>query len=160
MMAVEADGLAAWLLGRATQNSPAVVARSLLRIAALSMLQDDPDSAPLGWSHCLTIPQGIMALAPHSKDKAVVARIAATAVLGFRSTLGKVSLDRSWKPLGSPDISVLAARAAVHEDAHLAKYTVACLSAAATDPPAQQLFLAAADCLGAWWDARPRKVID
>jgi hypothetical protein len=154
MLAVEADGLAARRLGRATQNSPDVVAESLFRIAALSMLQDDPDRAPYGWTHCLTIPQGIMALAPYSKDKTLLARIAATAVLGFRSTLGRVPLDKSWRPSGSPDVSALAARAAAHEDAHLAKYTVACLSAAATDRSARDLFVAAADHLGKWWDAR------
>jgi hypothetical protein len=158
MLAVEADGLAARQLGRATQNSPVVVARSLLRIAALSMLQDDPDRAPYGWSHCLTIPQGIMALTPHSREQAVLGRVAATAVLGFRSTLGKVRLDKNWKSSVSPDVTVLAAKAAAHEDAHLAKYTVACLSAAVTDPSARDLFLAAADHLGKWWDARPSGV--
>lgn len=158
MLAVEADGLAARQLGRATQNSPEVVARSLLRIAALSMLQDDPERAPYGWTHCLTIPQGIMALAPHSTDKAGLARVAATAVLGFRSTLGKVRLDKNWTSSGSPDVSVLAARAAAHEDAHLVKYTVACLSAAARDPSARDLFLAAADYLSKWWDACPSGV--
>lgn len=158
MQAVEADGFAARQLGRATQAAPDIVARSLHRTAALSMLQDDPDHAPYGWTHCLTISQGIMALAPHSRNKATLARIAATTVLGFRSTLGKVVLDKSWEPTGSPDISALAARAAAHEDAHLVKYTVACLAAAAADPPARQLFLAAAGYLGTWWEARPRRL--
>lgn len=153
MMAVEADGLAARQLGRATQIAPHVVARALHRLAALSMLQDDPDSAALGWTHCLTIPQGILALARHSKDHARLCRIAATAVLGFRSTLGRVRLNKSWSSSGAPDVSVLAAKAAAHEDAHLVKYTVACLSAAARDPSARDLFLAAAHHLNKWWEA-------
>jgi hypothetical protein len=154
MLAVEADGLAGRQLGCATQNSPEVVARSLNRIAALSMLQDDPNRAALGWSHCLTIPQGIMALAPHASDKGRLARIAATAVLGFRARIGKVRLTKTWKSSGTPDVSALAAKAAAHEDAHLVKYTVACLSAAAKDPSARNLFFAAADHLSRWWDAR------
>ena len=49
----------------------------------------------------------------------------------------------------------LATAAAVHPDAHLAKYTLACFDAAHADPPATQLFLAAAAFLGAWWAQRP-----
>ena len=48
-------------------------------------------------------------------------------------------------------IPELAARAATHEDAHLAKYTLACLDAAADDPSQRRLYLAAAAYLGAWW---------
>jgi hypothetical protein len=156
MLAVESGGLASRLLGRATELAPESATRILLRIAAWSMIQDDPDRAPYGWSHCLTLPQGLMALAPYATDAQRLVRIAATYVLGFRSTLGKVRLDESCKPLRSPDISILAARAATHEDAHLAKYTIACLTAAAADPPARPLFLAAAAYLGEWWDAHPR----
>ena len=49
----------------------------------------------------------------------------------------------------------LAARAASHEDAHLAKYTLACFDAAAADPEQRRLYLAAAAYLGAWWATRP-----
>jgi hypothetical protein len=48
----------------------------------------------------------------------------------------------------------LAARAAVHADAHLAKYTMACLIAAARGPDNARLYLAAAAYLGAWWDVQ------
>jgi hypothetical protein len=52
-------------------------------------------------------------------------------------------------------VAELAARAASHEDAHLAKYTLACLDAAATDPSERRRYLAAAAYLGAWWANRP-----
>jgi hypothetical protein len=48
-------------------------------------------------------------------------------------------------------VARLASRAAAHEDAHLAKYTLACFDAARDDPEAGRLFLAAAAHLGAWW---------
>jgi hypothetical protein len=46
-------------------------------------------------------------------------------------------------------------RAATHEDAHLAKYTYACLAAAETDPRQRSLYRAAAASLAAWWFAQP-----
>ena len=49
----------------------------------------------------------------------------------------------------------LATTAAVHPDAHLAKYTLACFDAAHADPPATRLYLAAAAFLGAWWAQLP-----
>ena len=45
----------------------------------------------------------------------------------------------------------LAARAGAHEDAHLAKYTLACVDAAGTDPAYRRVYLAAAASLSAWW---------
>jgi hypothetical protein len=156
MLAVEADGLAARLLTRATQSlSPDEALRGLSRIAALSMLQDDPAHAPYGWSHCLSLPQGALALARHARDPRRGVRAAATYALGFRATLGKARLDPT-APLGvEPDIAALVAHAASHRDAHLAKYTFACLSSAAEDPPARALYLAAAEYLGKWWEANP-----
>jgi hypothetical protein len=49
----------------------------------------------------------------------------------------------------------LATRAAVHPDAHLAKYVLACLDAAAVDPDAKVLYLAAAAFLAGWWREQP-----
>jgi hypothetical protein len=48
----------------------------------------------------------------------------------------------------------LVERAAIHADAHLVKYTVACLLAADRDPQETALYLAAAAYLGAWWDCQ------
>ena len=50
-------------------------------------------------------------------------------------------------------IDELVNRAAVHEDAHLVKYTLACLDAAATDPDGTRVYLAAAASLSGWWAA-------
>ena len=99
-------------------------------------------------------------------------------MLGFRATQGTVDVDVDWSPpptgdpLGALDgtpreaaagawhatngeradvVARLASRAAAHEDAHLAKDTLACFDAARDDPGATRLFLAAAAHLGAWW---------
>lgn len=49
----------------------------------------------------------------------------------------------------------VAGRAATAHDAHLVKYTLACLDAAAEDPGHRRLFLAAAASLVAWWSGAP-----
>ena len=48
----------------------------------------------------------------------------------------------------------LVTHAALHGDAHLAKYTLACLDAARDDPGARRLYLAAAAHLAGWWRTR------
>jgi hypothetical protein len=181
MLAVERDGYAAQLLAEATSAMTVRQAeRALLPVAALSMLQDDPERAPYGWSHCLTLPQAILAQSDVVSDQIRVVRIAATHVLGFRATLGRARLQEPYSPTprstaivleGDPnDVAALvfhavteqhnaignelAARAAVHADAHLAKYTMGCLLAAVRDPDIAPLYLAAAAYLGAWWDRR------
>jgi hypothetical protein len=144
--------------------------RELCRVAAWSMLQDDPANAPYGWTHCLTMTQ---AAAPIS------APVAATFVVGFRAALSSGPIAAGYAPtigtvcwrdsldlapteaaraaFHTPDAdlaeleSELATYAAVHEDAHLVKYTLACFDAAEADPEARRLFLAAVAYLGAWW---------
>ncbi|MEW6267746.1 MAG: hypothetical protein AB1689_00445 [Thermodesulfobacteriota bacterium] len=183
MSLVERSGLARELLDAPTRGLEVARATRLLgRVAAWSMLQDDPDHAPYGWSHCLTMPQGVLGVAEASGDPAAAVAVAATHVLGFRATLGKVRLDPRWQPApsrerdplaslaGSPGeaaagvwhapagatpavVTALAKRAALHHDAHLVKYTVACLDAACDDPEAASLYLAAAAFLSAWWRA-------
>ena len=178
MLGVERDGYAARVLTSATNFVRASEAeRVLLRIAALSMLQDDATHAPYGWSHCFTIPQAILSLADVASDVIRVVRIAATHVLGFRATLGSALLH-PYKPEPRTGDTVLQRdpgdaaavafnaageqrrlirarlieRAAVHADAHLAKYTMACLIAGDRDPEQSALYLAAVAYLGAWWD--------
>ncbi len=64
MNLVERVGLAADLLDPPTRGLPVAAARrDLLRVAAWSMLQDDPSHAPYGWSHCLTMPQATLGVA-------------------------------------------------------------------------------------------------
>ena len=182
MSIVEQSGLAEELLDGPTRAvSLTQASQDLLRLAAASMVQDDPAAAPYGWSHCLTMPQAVLGLARSgaATTRPAVA-VAATFVLGFRATQGTVEVDPGWSPpvtgdaLGALDgtpqdaaagawhatngeraavVARLASRAAAHEDAHLAKYTLACFDAARDDPGATRLFLAAAASLGAWWRA-------
>jgi hypothetical protein len=182
MALVEGSGLAAEVLDGPTRSTHVRRARrDLLRVAAASMLQDDPAYAPYGWSHCLTMPQAVLGLAEvGAAEPGAAIAVAATFVLGFRATQGSADVDLERTPgppppgdpveaLGgipaeaasaafhAPDEQVpavlarLASRAAVHEDAHLAKYTLACVDAMRADPEARRLFLAAAASLGAWW---------
>jgi hypothetical protein len=182
MSLVEASGLAQRLLDSATRWLDTQRANRLLsRIAAWSMLQDDPNHAPYGWSHCLSMPQAVLGIADLCVDPGAAIAVAATYVLGFRATLGRSRLDPAWRPErprlldplgqlhGSPAdaaagvwyaaddavpeiVAELAARAARHHDAHLAKYTLACFDAASTDPAGTRLYLCAAAYLGAWWE--------
>ena len=181
MLAVERDGYAARVVASATNAMRAPEAeRILLRAAALSMLQDDPAHAPYGWSHCFTIPQAILSLADVVSDVTRVVRIAATYVLGFRATLGSARLQYPYTPerqagdfllqrdpvdaaavafnaAGDQRRSIralLIEHAAAHADAHVAKYTMACLTAADRDPEESALHFAAAAYLGAWWNRR------
>jgi hypothetical protein len=184
MHLVERVGLAADLLDAPTRGlAVAAARRDLLRVAAWSMLQDDPAHAPYGWSHCLTMPHATLGVAAAATrpDRAVA--VAATYVLGFRSTLGTVTLDPAWapEPAGALDVDTfiaagpraaaaavghaddatygamvrrLATNAACHHDAHLAKYTLACIDASRDDPGAGRLYLAAAAHLAGVWSTR------
>lgn len=160
MLAVERSGDAARLLAGPVQTlSPQQAERVLLRVAAQSMLQDDPAHAPYGWTHCLSLPQALLANVDAATDTRALVAVAATQVLAFRATQGAVTLAAGAAPaapaLGRAErMTALATRAALHPDAHLAKYTLACFDAAARDAEAAPLFLAAAAHLGAWWDAR------
>ena len=183
---VERSGLAAELLDAPTRAlDPATASRALARVAAWSMLQDDPAHAPYGWSHALSMPQATLGVARACRDPRDAVAVAATFVLGFRATLGRVRLDPSWMPdgpapgdpvaalEGSPEdavaaawhatpetaprvVETLATRASLHHDAHLVKYTLACLDARRADPEAASLFLASAAYLSAWWRVQDR----
>lgn len=181
MHLVDESGLALHLLDAATRGLSVPQARqTLLRIAAMSMLQDDPDHAPYGWTHCLTMPQATLGIAHRTAAPGPAIAVAATYVLGFRATQSVTPVDLRWTPPrpdrdapflesgadhaaatvwhepGSPHrlVADVVAFAACHHDAHLAKYTAACLRAAAEDPGASRLFLAAAAYLAGWWHQR------
>jgi hypothetical protein len=185
MHQAEESGIASRLLSGvlATDVNLGVAQRQLGRVAALSMLQEPADHAPYGWSHCLTMPQAVLAVAAESGDAVERQRalaVAATYVVGFRAAMGQTDLDPDWAPapprypdlvealaIGPRDAAAmvwhaptpklddivmeLATRAALHHDAHLVKYTLACFDAAADDPGARRLHLAAASYLSAWW---------
>lgn len=179
---VERTGLASQVLDAPTRDLDVRTASRVLgRIAAWSMLQDDPGRAPYHWSHTLSMPQATLGVASACTRPADAVAVAATFVLGFRATFGKVALDPAWTPPvdlvprraldgleGSPAVAAasawharaadepalveaLATRASLHHDAHLVKYTLACLDARRADPGAGRLYLAAAAYLSAWW---------
>lgn len=152
MLTTEASGLPRQLIGDLTHLSARQVEVELSRLAAWSMLQDDPSHAPFGWTHCLTLQQGLLRAAPRVPR---VQELAATLVLGFRATLGQVTVKAGAIPAVLPGKRrELAAAALGHEDAHVAKYTLACFDAADLDPEAEGLYLAAASWLHDWWSSR------
>ena len=180
MSRIDGNGVAASLLGPVTGGSDvAERGRSVLRAAAWSMLDEPGQHSPYGWSHCLTMPQAVLGIADVCADPGRALAVAATFVAGFRASLASHDLvttfehDRPALPFGEalhaapavaaaavwhasgeqlPDIVTdVATAAAVHHDAHLVKYTLACLDAAAADPSHRRLHLAAAASLGAWW---------
>ena len=180
MSITERTGLATEVLADIAPSLTVTEARhSLLRTAARAMLQDDPGHAPYGWSHCLTMPQAALGIANFSPDPGIAIAVAATYVLGFRASLGSVILDPDWAPdptklpldelLDAPPGGAaataghtpptqrrdlwrdLATHAGAHEDAHVAKYTLACLDACRGDPEWTHLYIAAATFLNAWW---------
>ena len=105
MSLVERSGLAAEVLEAPTRRLPVADARrELLRVAAWSMLQDDPAHAPYGWSHALTMPQAALGIAAACHDPGRAVAVAATYVLGFRATLGAVTLDPWWRPAPAGDL--------------------------------------------------------
>jgi hypothetical protein len=186
MNQVEAAGVAAELLAGVVARPIDVPAarRELARVAAWSMLQEPPDHAAYGWTHCLTMPQATMTLAGEGVAPRTALAVAATYVAGFRAALGSVVLDPSYQPerphttdlaeaiTAGPRAAAattwhapgsqleaiaveLATRASLHHDAHLVKYTLACFHATADDPDERRLYLAAAASLSGWWAQQP-----
>jgi hypothetical protein len=154
MNQAEESGIAAKLLSGVLDGDAAAAGRDLARIAAWSMLQDSPDNAPYGWSHCLTMPQSVIALAGHGSTPRTAIAVAATHVVGFRAALAERALEPDDELLldETPElVTSLATRAALHHDAHLVKYTLACFDAAAADPTHRRLYLSAASFLSDWW---------
>jgi hypothetical protein len=176
---VDADGLARAVINESIPADVTLATAATLRVAAHSMLQDDPTYAPYGWTHCLTLPHAIFEIIPWLPDAHAAAAVAATYVVGFRAAAGRSALDVDWTPepvsmnlldaleagpqaaaaawyhesdaARSEALPVLIGSAASHEDAHLAKYTLACLAAAERDRAQRSLYLAAAAALAAWW---------
>ena len=157
----------------------AAAARVLARVAAWSMLQDDPAHAPYGWTHCLTLPQALANIAHTTRNPTRAVAIAATHTVGFRAALSSADVIPGYAPdpvevdwLAALDASPqaaaaavhhapaaavaeitteLATRAALHTDAHVVKYTLACFDAGEADPGHARLFLSAAAYLHGWW---------
>ena len=158
MTQAEQSGTAAAAVTPSLDDDPRDVARVLARAATWSMLNDDPSQAPYGWSHCLTMAQAVMSLADDAVPPRTAIGVAGTLVVGFRVAHGVVALgslaDDAVAKDGvdiDTDIDAVITYAALHEDAHLVKYTLACLHAAALDPPWRITYFAAAQHLADWW---------
>jgi hypothetical protein len=155
---VDASGVAASRLEAVVGGFDPRAGRALLRVAAQSMVFDDPAHAPYGWTHCLTIPQAVLGLAPFLRRPDQALAVAATHVLAFRTALGAVDLPLHESPaaldLPDADPSRLVNAAATAHDAHIVKYVLACLDAAGRDPEAARLHHAAADRLLRAWEAQ------
>jgi hypothetical protein len=178
MSQAERGGMAADLLADATAGVDLAVGIPIvLRAAAWSMLVEPRDYIPYGWTHCLTMPQAVLGIADVLDARTALA-VASTYVVGFRAAFAQRSLVETPPPDpeidltdaidAGPDIAAAAAwnapapamprvvtelvtRAAVHHDAHYAKYTLACLDAAAADRSHTRLYLAAAAKLAGYW---------
>lgn len=164
MANVEDSGWAAEVGSVATGCTLADATRTLLRAAVWSMVHDDAAHAAYGWSHCLTMPQAMLALAGRGVGERAAVALAATHLTGFRYALGRVEIgdlsDGAWMLWPSndgseaADVTSIATFAAQHHDAHLAKYALACIHAADGDPAWRPAYLAAAAHLCAWWRDR------
>jgi len=153
MMHVDESGFAAAQLGDALGSYTEEAARVILRTAARSMLLETCEHAPYGWTHCLTMPQALLGLARNSQRPDRLLALAATEVLAFRTALGGAQIQTSTPDaLPSVDPDVLASAAASSHDAHVVKYVLACLDAAAWDPGETSLYLAAGARLLDCWE--------
>lgn len=152
---------------------------SAMQVAALSMLQEPTKHAKYGWTHCMTLPQSIWLLYPRYTNKIMAVQTALAYVIGFRSAIGQTSLVPTveYSPTklsiedalnSSPELAAatiwnaldrelpsmvtqLATEAAIRNDAHLVKYTLACIDLAKQDRIHSRLYLSAAAYLCAIW---------
>ncbi len=176
------DVLSGLLDADGTFIAPETQPFELLRFAAHAMLQGPLDAAAYGWTHCLTLAQAALMVAPACTNPAQAVYVAMTYLASHWATLGQGTLDldglvpdpadtdldallsaspqqaaaAAWHASGHGDIVTrLATSAACAHDAHRAKYTLACLDAAAADRASAPLYLAAGAYLNAWWVQHP-----
>ncbi len=164
MMQVDQTGIAADLLGPVLGPRTVEAERVVLRTAAHSMLTGDPAGAKYGWTHCLTLPQALLDVTSGTDLADVGLALAATEVLAFRASFDNPPLAALADSPGEPNVgatrTALATAGATHPDAHVAKYTLACLDAAHDDPSAAPLHLAAAQhLLDHWLDTSTTAVL-
>lgn len=153
-MVLHGTEVARKLLADVAGTAADTAGRDLSRVAAWSMLQDAAEEMPYGWTHALTIPQGVMSL---PLDPVQRAAIAGVQLIGFRASMGTVDLDPAAPapPVPAGIAASLASKASSHFDAHLVKYTLACFDAARSDEEMADLYLAAAARLHGYWDEQP-----
>lgn len=146
-------------------GDPAVWTPVILRTATASMLLDDPERAPYGWTHCLTLPLAVLQLADLIGPPAIW--VAATHVHALRCSLAATPVVPDQvadlaRPAGDLDrrVADLALAATRRHDAHVVKYSLAVIDAASLDPDASDLYLAAGERLLEWWDERGDGALD
>ncbi len=151
---VRHGGPAAAVLLADVSDDPVDALRAVSRVAALAMVQEGPDHVPYGWTHALTIPQAVLSL---GLEPRLAVALAGTQLIGFRASMGSRTLDPMEPLLPTTDLGPLelATAASRHGDAHVVKYTLAALDAAAYDPERRDLYLAAANRLHEWWWEQP-----
>ncbi len=157
MSQVQDSGVAARVLGPvlADRFDTAAASRVLLRVAAWSMVHDDRTQAPYGWTHALTMPQGVMAMAGAGVTPRTALAVAGTFAVGFRAAHGTVPLPEVLEPGAAPDATwvELLTAAALHHDAHVVKFALAARHAADDDPAFEPLHRNAVATLLDWWAA-------
>ena len=151
------------------------------RVAASTMLLDDPDHGPYEWSHQLTLPVGLWHAHRRHADPIEALDVALTHVVAFRAGFSRGPIG-PYAPVDpginvidaldeepdvaaaavfhSPDpeealITTLVTAVSAEHDAHAVKYVHACLQARARDTTSSRLYLAAAAHLLAWWRRNP-----
>lgn len=133
--------------------------RRAFRVAAASMLTEDPEGAPYEWTHCLSLPMGLWHSARLHADPATALDMALTHVVGFRAANGSgaVAVPPPAALPGAPEAVMVdvIGEASTHHDAHLVKYVHACVDAATIDPAHGRLYADAATYLMRWWEANP-----
>ena len=148
---VDRSGVARELIESTLPSDARRAERAILRVAARSMLQDDSAFAPYGWTHCLTLPQAVLHIrglasgrGPSGCGRSDLCRgIPGGGGSGCRSTstghpnpppsscsppsTRDPRSRRAWYHADDEAIAQalpeLVGRAAMHADAHLAKYT-------------------------------------
>ncbi len=131
--------------------------RALFRVAAHSMIADDPTHGPYGWSHALTMPLGLYeTLSTHDRPREAL-DVATILSAGFRLGHGSRPLDLEVPAQHETPRSAteLITAAAIRHDAHLIKFVQACVLAAAIDPDYDETYRYAAGHLVDWWIANP-----
>jgi hypothetical protein len=155
--------------------------RVVMRAAARAMVLDDPEAAPYGWSHALTIPLGLWQANRHHGDAREALDMALTHAVAFRAGHGRIELPREYDPVdpgidlddaltAEPSVAAAAAfhrgtsaegratllgEASIGVDAHLVKFAHACRDVALLDREQQRLYAAATAYLVAWWHHHP-----
>lgn len=129
---------------------------AVLRVAARSMVEDDPSNAAYGWTHCLTLPLAVRQTAHLHTDQRAALDLATMFVAASRVAAASAPLSYTPPTAKSPHvITALASSASVRHDAHLVKYVLACHHSSELDPEAASVYLEAAGHLLQWWRDNP-----